>query len=133
MSAIIDKVYDATKRIYKSVFKGAPNLITTADLNRQMSAFQAQLENLYRFVGPITDLSFTFEQDNENPSFSASYTLSKMVARGCDFTNLLPASGTNGKRQLPQVPGTVQPRRSRPADRRYRRNRSSPDAGSAKI
>lgn len=94
MSAIIDKVYDATKRIYKSVFKGAPNLITTADLNRQMSAFQAQLENLYRFVGPITDLSFTFEQDNENPSFSASYTLSKMVARGCDFTNLLPASGT---------------------------------------
>ena len=49
MSAIIDKVYDATKRIYKSVFKGAPNLITTADLNRQMSAFQAQLENLYRF------------------------------------------------------------------------------------
>lgn len=94
MSAIIDKVYDATKRIYKSVFKGAPNLITTADLNRQMSAFQAQLENLYRFVGPITDLSFTFEQDNETPSFSASYTLSKMVARGCDFTNLLPASGT---------------------------------------
>lgn len=94
MSAIIDKVYDATKRIYKSVFKGAPNLITTADLNRQMSAFQAQLENLYRFVGPITDLSFTFEQNNENPSFSASYTLSKMVARGCDFTNLLPASGT---------------------------------------
>lgn len=94
MSAIIDKVYDATKRIYKSVFKGAPNLITTADLNRQMSAFQAQLENLYRFVGPITDLSFTFEQNNENPSFSASYTLSKMVARGCDFTNLLPAIGT---------------------------------------
>lgn len=94
MSAIIDKVYDATKRIYKSVFKGVPNLITTADLNRQMSAFQAQLENLYRFVGPITDLSFTFEQNNENPSFSASYTLSKMVARGCDFTNLLPASGT---------------------------------------
>ena len=48
-------------------------------------------------------------------------------------TLLLPASGTNGKRQLPQVPGTVQPRRSRPADRRYRRNRSSSDAGSAKI
>ncbi len=47
--------------------------------------------------------------------------------------SLLPASGTNGKRQLPQVPGTVQPRRSRPTDRRYRRNRSSSDAGSAKI
>ena len=46
MSKIVDKVFDAGKKIIRSVFLGSPNLFTTSDLNRQIEAIKYQLDSL---------------------------------------------------------------------------------------
>lgn len=55
MSKIIEKVFDVSKKIVRSVFKGAPNLITTDDLNRQIEALKYQLDALNKRFGFFAD------------------------------------------------------------------------------
>lgn len=51
MSKIIEKAFDATKKIIRSVFLGSPNLVTSADLNRQVEAIKYQLDLLDEKTG----------------------------------------------------------------------------------
>lgn len=51
MSAIKPKTYHPKHRIKRAVFKGAPSLFTTADLNRQIEALQEQMTSLERRMG----------------------------------------------------------------------------------
>lgn len=43
MSNIKDKLFNASQKIIRAVFHGAPNLFTAPDINRQLAAFD------YRF------------------------------------------------------------------------------------
>lgn len=51
MAAINPKEYDPSKKIARTVFRGTPNLFTSADINRQIQALQAQLDSLEQKVG----------------------------------------------------------------------------------
>lgn len=51
MSAIKKKTYHPKNRIKRALFKGAPSLFTTADLNRQIEALQEQMSSLERRMG----------------------------------------------------------------------------------
>lgn len=51
MSAIKPKTYHPKHRIKRAVFKGAPSLFTTSDLNRQIEALQEQMTSLERRIG----------------------------------------------------------------------------------
>lgn len=53
MASIIDRAFDASKKIVRAVFRGAPNLFTTSDINRQFEAIKAQLDFLEDKVGCV--------------------------------------------------------------------------------
>lgn len=57
MSTIIAKAFDATKKIARTIFKGAPNLFTTADLNRQIEAFKYQMDMAQRHLPVIGNIT----------------------------------------------------------------------------
>lgn len=96
MAKIIDKAYDAAKRIARTIFRGSPNLITTADLNRQIEALQAQINRLEGVtsvrISPFNDwdlavnlsnhtLRFYLEPDEDDETSLDMH----LFARGCDF------------------------------------------------
>ena len=55
MSKIIEKAFDATKKIIRSVFLGSPNLITSSDLNRQIEALKYQMDLLDDKTGMVIE------------------------------------------------------------------------------
>lgn len=84
MSKIVDKVFDAGKKIIRSVFLGSPNLFTTSDLNRQIEAIKYQLDSLDDKVGVYSDFDVTIH-------YSGSLLLvrtgiSYVETKGCKFT-----------------------------------------------
>lgn len=64
MSKILEKPFNAAKKILRSVFLGAPNLFTSSDLNRQIESLQSQLDNLNKIIG--------VKQDNLQMAFGYS-------------------------------------------------------------
>lgn len=84
MSQIIEKPFDATQRIDRSVFRGAPNLITDADLNRQIEALKYQSDLLDRRVGAVSDYSAQITYSGGNLSLSCSCSYLEIL--GCLFT-----------------------------------------------
>lgn len=84
MSRIIDKVFNAGNKIIRSIFKGSPNLITTADLNRQIEAIKYQLDRLDEKTGVISDMVVTNSLSSSELSVEVSFTY--LVAKGCRFT-----------------------------------------------
>lgn len=59
MSTIENKPFDKNKKIAKTIFRGAPNLTTAPDLNRQIESLTYQLENLEKKTGFVTDFKAT--------------------------------------------------------------------------
>lgn len=51
MSRIIEKPFDAAKKVIRSIFRGAPNVITTSDLNRQIEALKEQMDMMCDCIG----------------------------------------------------------------------------------
>jgi hypothetical protein len=84
MSAILDKPFDKAKKIAKTIFKGAPNLITAPDLNRQITQLTEQGKALDRRVGFITDLDVTVSYSNGN--ITVTPTCTYMEIEGVAFT-----------------------------------------------
>lgn len=84
MSKIVDKVFDAGKKIIRSVFLGSPNLFTTSDLNRQIEAIKYQLDSLDDKVGVYSDFNFTI-QYNGGPLLVRT-GISYVETKGCKFT-----------------------------------------------
>ena len=83
MSRILEKAFDASKKIIRSVFKGSPNLLTTSDLNRQFEAIKHQLDSLEDRVGIVSDLrAVTSVRDH---SLMVQCVYSYLRFKGCEF------------------------------------------------
>lgn len=93
MSKIIEKVFDAGKKIVMSIFKGSPNLITSADLNRQIEAIKYQLDMLDDKTGIVSDMQITHSLSSG--TLSVSYTLSYLYFKGCSFSPAVKSLTTN--------------------------------------
>lgn len=63
MASIVDKAFDATQRIMRTIFRGSPNLFTTADLNRQIEAIDYRLRQLEWFRGVETDADVSIDNN----------------------------------------------------------------------
>ena len=88
MSRIIDKPFNPAQKIIRAIFKGAPNLFTTSDLNRQIEAFDYRLKQLERKVGVITDMVFEWDS---NDNYVAKYSyLESIMAAFCMLVPRLP-------------------------------------------
>ena len=60
MSSILTKPFSWANKIIRAAFKGAPNLLTTSDLNRQLEAFKKEMYVLQQGSGVvISDLWVT--------------------------------------------------------------------------
>lgn len=84
MSKIVDKVFDAGKKIIRSVFLGSPNLFTTSDLNRQIEAIKYQLDSLDDKVGVYSDFDFTIQYGGS--LLLVRTGISYVETKGCKFT-----------------------------------------------
>lgn len=93
MSNILTKAFDATKRIARTVFVGAPNLFTTSDVNRQVEAFKYHLDSIEKRVGVLSDLTFTsFKSYQSDLGINIDFTDVEgtyLEAGGADFSSLL--------------------------------------------
>lgn len=83
MSKIIDKPFNAAIKIFRTIFKGSPNLITSADLNRQIEALKYQMDSLDEKVGVLSDFmtSITYESG----SISVTPIFTYLEVKGCSF------------------------------------------------
>lgn len=84
MSKIIEKVFDAKKKIVRNIFRGAPNLFTSADLNRQVEALKTQLDHLEEKFGVTSDMKLTYSLSGG--TLSVSYDYSYLKVKGCEFS-----------------------------------------------
>ena len=84
MSKIVNKVFDAGKKIIRSVFLGSPNLFTTSDLNRQIEAIKYQLDSLDDKVGVYSDFDFTIQYGGS--LLLVRMGISYVETKGCKFT-----------------------------------------------
>lgn len=84
MSAVMAKAFDAGKKIIKSIFKGYPNLITSADLNRQIEAVKYQLDQLDEKTGVVSDIEITHSLSAG--TLTVGYSLSYLRFKGCEFS-----------------------------------------------
>lgn len=83
MSRLLDKAFDASKKIIRSIFRGSPNLITSADLNRQVEAIKYQMDSLEERTGVLSDLTITHSLSAGR--LSVTYSYSYLRFKGCDF------------------------------------------------
>lgn len=81
MSRIIEKVFDAGKKIFKTKFRGSPNLLTTSDLNRQIDALKYQLDLLDTKTAVQSDFNLSIDTENKKVTFTYSY----INVAGCSF------------------------------------------------
>lgn len=92
MSSIVDKAFDATQKIMRTIFRGSPNLFTTADLNRQIEAFDYRLKRLEWFRGIETDMTV---ERNIAAGYNTIYvTYSYIRVFGCTLYEGVRTSGT---------------------------------------
>lgn len=99
MSRIINKAFDASKKIVRSIFRGSPNLLTSSDLNRQIEALKYQIDKLEERTNVDTDLDINVvsisahRRNLEDPTMTmqdsenrVTFTLGYMRFKGCLFT-----------------------------------------------
>lgn len=60
MARILEKAFDATKKIVRTVFLGSPNLFTTSDVNRQIEQVQSELDDIQKVLGVDSDFSVSW-------------------------------------------------------------------------
>lgn len=85
MSKIVEKAFDVSKKIIRSVFNGSPNLITTSDLNRQFEALKHQADRLDEKTGFLIEggrLNFKLE----GATLKVGLSYDTMEYKGCSFT-----------------------------------------------
>lgn len=84
MSKILEKAFDATKKIVRSVFLGSPNLITSSDLNRQIEALKYQVDLLDDKTGMIiTDANLI--HNLSGGTLTVDFKCSQIKFKGCQF------------------------------------------------
>lgn len=91
MSKILEKAFDASKKIIRSIFNGSPNLITTSDLNRQFEALKHQADRLDEKTGFLIE-GGNLEFKLEGSTLKVNLTYDTMEYKGCVFN---PTQQTN--------------------------------------
>lgn len=84
MSRILEKAFDASKKIVRSIFNGAPNLITTSDLNRQFEALKNQVDKLDEKTGFIIEGAQLWSNLNGS-TLKVGFLYDTMEYKGCSF------------------------------------------------
>ena len=100
MSNVIEKTFDASKKIIRSIFKGAPNLLTATDLNRQFKALKYQIDKVEEKQFAISDLIIDFYIDFIKSSkgvFVPIINVTKVNIKGVTFSPKLASTVTNTK------------------------------------
>ena len=72
MANIIEKAFDASKNIVRTIFLGKPNLFTTSDLNRQIEAFKYQMNSIENRLGAESDMEISFSSTESRVSCSVT-------------------------------------------------------------
>lgn len=85
MSAIKNKPFDPKKRIARTEFMGYPNLITSADLNRQTEGTNWVVNQVEGMVGLHTDIKIVSESFTD-PTYKVTFGATSIICRGCSFT-----------------------------------------------
>lgn len=84
MSKILEKAFDASKKIVRSIFRGSPNLITTSDLNRQLEALKYQADKLDEKTGFFIEGGYV-GYSLKSSTLEVAFGYDKMEYKGCSF------------------------------------------------
>lgn len=88
MASIIAKAFDATKKVFNTIFNGSPNLFTTDDLNITMKRLNNYLMSLESITGVRTDMVIQAQFSNfSDYTLNISYKFKDLYAFGCHFTS----------------------------------------------
>lgn len=89
MSKIVEKSFDPDKRIIRDIFRGSPNLFTTADLNRQIEAIKYQMDRTDDKTGVLSDATILADLSGSTLTVALS-SHTYMEVKGCSFEPELP-------------------------------------------
>lgn len=83
MSKILDKPFDReNNKILRTVFRGAPNLFTSPDLNHQIEALKFQMAQVEKRTGVTSDVTLSVSKNGSILNIISSCTY--MWVKGCN-------------------------------------------------
>lgn len=89
MSSIKDKVYNASQKIIRAVFHGAPNLFTTPDINRQLDVFDHRFGMLEGFLPATSDMTFSVANGEAKMTYSYLEVAGVQLYKGSSKTDVI--------------------------------------------
>lgn len=95
MSSIKDKVYNASQKIIRAVFHGAPNLFTTPDINRQLDVFDHRFGMLEGFLPATSDMTFSVANGEAKMTYSYLEVAGVQLYKGSSKTDVITDSFYN--------------------------------------
>lgn len=95
MSSIKDKVYNASQKIIRAVFHGAPNLFTAPDINRQLDVFDHRFGMLEGFLPATSDMTFSVTDGKAKMTYSYLEVAGVQLYEGSSKTDVITDSFYN--------------------------------------
>ena len=95
MSSIKDKVYNASQKIIRAVFHGAPNLFTAPDINRQLDVFDHRFGMLEGFLPATSDMTFSVANGEAKMTYSYLEVAGVQLYKGSSKTDVITDSFYN--------------------------------------
>ena len=89
MSSIKDKVYNASQKIIRAVFHGAPNLFTAPDINRQLDVFDHRFGMLEGFLPATSDMTFSVANGKAEMTYSYLEVAGVQLYKGSSKTDVI--------------------------------------------
>lgn len=89
MSSIKDKVYNASQKIIRAVFHGAPNLFTAPDINRQLDVFDHRFGMLEGFLPATSDMTFSVANGEAKMTYSYLEVAGVQLYKGSSKTDVI--------------------------------------------
>lgn len=89
MSSIKDKVYNASQKIIRAVFHGAPNLFTAPDINRQLDVFDHRFGMLEGFLPATSDMTFSVANGKAKMTYSYLEVAGVQLYEGSSKTDVI--------------------------------------------
>lgn len=89
MSSIKDKVYNASQKIMRAVFHGAPNLFTAPDINRQLGVFDHRFGMLEGFLPATSDMTFSVANGEAKMTYSYLEVAGVQLYKGSSKTDVI--------------------------------------------
>lgn len=89
MSSIKDKVYNASQKIIRAVFHGAPNLFTAPDINRQLDVFDHRFGMLEGFLPVTSDMTFSVAFGKAKMTYSYLEVAGVQLYEGSSKTDVI--------------------------------------------